>query len=248
MQRVRGRKWSLQPAIYGVNAVGGGGGGSPTIFLTASLAADNAFAGPTFPTATLAVGSYNPTTDDLFVFVGSQGPAFTGVTVQPAGASAVSALEVNADSQTGIWVIPRGSGVTATSGKVALAFSVSGFTVSGYGIVIGYVHGAASGTPTSHQTNAFTFFADPLQLASSAVVPTNGVGAAFWYNENNTDNPITTWFGATKVAAAESTNATGNTFEVSGATQSTAGTYTIGVRQTGGPGPTSGSMAFVAFA
>lgn len=227
---------------------------APTAFITGKFNVDNGFAIDPFPAFSAAVGSYAPTTDDLVVFVWAQvgSPLFTSATtLQAAGMSGtVVPIEANAtDGQSALYVIPRGSGVTVSGGNVSLTVGVSGFGVGQFSAIVGYVHGNSSSTPTSHQAGPFTFFSDPQEL-TSCVVPTNGVGFAFWANGDSTAIPLSSWFGATKVSASEGSNTTGNSCETSGALQTTPGTYTIGVCDSanGHSGPTSGSMGFIAFA
>lgn len=222
----------------------GGGGGSAAGTITDSSAQHGAFG--SIASFSMAVGSYAPATDDLVLFTYDEQASATTGAMTIGGVSATK-IEANAtDSKTVLWSIPRGSGVSISGGNVTVA-PVSG----SYGVfcaIIGFVHGAASGTPTAHQTTAYSFFSDPNEI-TSCTVSASGVGFGFWGSQSLvSDLPITTWYGITRTAGSEKFIATGNGVECSGGVQATAGTYTVGLRHTGGPGPSAGCFGFVAFA
>lgn len=214
------------------------GGGSPTITITSSSAQNGGFG--SLGSFSMAVGSYNATTDDLIFFAGADfGFSGTGPTI---GGVVATVDAINGDSQTAVYHIPRGSGVSVSSGNVTVT---PAGTYSSVHFAIGYCNGASSGTPSgTPSTTAFTFFASP-NVITGCVVPSNGVGVGYWHNTTPSNLPIT-WLpaGWSRVAASESSQTGGNGSQGSCAIQATptAGTYTLDAQIT------SGAFAFIAFA
>lgn len=212
-----------------------GGGGSTTITVTDGSAQTGAFG--SLPSFSMAVGSYNAASDDLFFFSGSdQASANNPPTI---GGVVATQGSVNADTKTGVFYIPRGSGVSVSAGSVTV--SNLGFQ-GACGFVIGYASGGASGTPSSSGTTAFTFFASPNQI--SGVVASGGAGVGFWWNNTPSSLPIS-WLpsGWARVAASEKSQTADNGSQVSAAVQGTpaAGTYNLDSQLT------AGAYAFIAF-
>ncbi len=217
-----------------------GGGGSPSITITDKTAVHGGFA-PIAP-FNMAVGSYNPVTDDLFLISGDEQVVANGGAMTIGGVSA-SKIEANAtDQKTIVWMVARGSGVTVSGGNVSVA-PFSG-NYGSFNAIVGYVHGTASSTPTSHATSAYSFFTSGGISLASQVVASNGVAVAFWWNAASASDLPATWSGFARVSTSEAsqTPGSGSASESSGATEATAGTYTVGVTNTGG------AMAVLAFA
>jgi hypothetical protein len=83
---------------------GGGGGGSTTLTVTASAAINGAFT--TITPFSMSVGSYNATTNDLFLFFGSDTAGVTNsITV---GGVSVTTGQINADAKTGVFLYSKG--------------------------------------------------------------------------------------------------------------------------------------------
>lgn len=211
-----------------------GGGGAKTITMTSASAQNGSFGA--LSSFSMAVGSYNPATDDLILFAGGDF-SFSG-TAPTIGGVVASIGAQNADNQTAGYYIPRGSGVSVSAGNVTVAPAGSYSSVH---FAIGYVTGATSGTPTA-TTTALTGFASPHQI--SGTVASGGVGVAYWHNLNFSNLPVS-WLpaGWSRVAASEASQSGGNGSQGSAAIQATptAGTYTLDSQNTGG------AYAFMAF-
>lgn len=238
---------SLTCAVYAQVGMGGmfpgpgtvhsaGGGSSPTITMTSASAQNGSF-GP-LSSFSMAMGSYNATADDLILFSGAD---FSyGTTAPTIGGVLATVGQQNADNQTSVYYIPRGSGVSVSGGNVTVAPSGNYSSVC---FSMGYATSASSGTPTNVNTTAFTGFASPNQI--TGVVASSGAGVVYWHNLNSASLPIS-WLpaGWARVAASEASQATGNGSQCSAAIQATptAGTYTNLDSQN-----TGGAYAFIAF-
>jgi len=219
----------------GPGTVHSAGGGSPTITITGSSAQNGGFG--SLGSFSMAVGSYNASTDDLIFFAGADF-AYTSTAPTIGGVLATVGTQ-NADNQTSVYYIPKGSGVTASGGNVTVT---PAGTYASVAFVIGYASNTTSSTPTSSVTTAFTFFASPNQI--NGTVASGGVGAVFWHNTTPSNLPIT-WLpsGWARVAASEASQTGGNGSQSSAALQGTpaSGSYTFDSQIT------AGAYAFIAF-
>lgn len=214
--------------------VTGGGGGSPSIFVTDSFAHYNASAANW--THSFGVGSAT-SSDLIFIFLEDDTPSTRTVSIGGFTATPVSA---SVDNETSIY---QATGCTISGGVVSV--TVTEVSVGAFAASVGYVHGNASNTPTSAPTPInYSFFMSPDVSLAGCVVPANGVGVAFWGEISGGTLPAT-WTGFTRQSAGETSQpgTPGNATGCSAATQSTPGTYTATVTNN-----TNGVIAFAAWA